>query len=127
MLPQLLGALVCCGFFLSFFVPELVTSRTALRQVHAAAAVLAFLFLMASIVRTLPGPPGRSTLVRVVNILAWTGWWSYMAVWDPLAPTGPGTLPTLVARSIYTLAGLGVGAIFVAALVRSLREAQAGD
>jgi hypothetical protein len=125
-LLRLTGAGVCGVVALAVFGPDLVTSTAVPRQVHAAVILLAVLFLLGSILRAVPDPAARSRRTRVTSMVALAAWMSYMTVWDPGAPTGPGTLPPWIGRSMYGLALIGCASYLVVEFVRAARRVPAG-
>lgn len=122
----LLGACVSAGVYLVVFVPEVVTSTVVPRQVHAVVVLLTALFVVLRILQAGPDPIVRSHRIRRTAMVSMTAWLSYMAVWYPWAPTGPGTMPTWVGRAMFSLAMVGCATFLVVELVRAARKVPAG-
>jgi hypothetical protein len=109
-----------------FFAPDLVTSPSLVRRLHAALVLLAALITVTSRLADGPEPEGHSSLTSLAGGLAATAWLTYLAAWDPFGPRGPGATPEWIRRSLTGVAALGMAVWTILDLRRVARRVGPG-
>jgi hypothetical protein len=105
-----------------FFAPELVTSPSLVRRLHAALVLLAALAAVSSRVAYGPQPGDHAPVTRLAGGLTATAWLTYLAAWDPSGPRGPAATPEWIYRALTGVAALGMAVSTVLDLRRGARR-----